>query len=841
MKPFLIRILCFLFVLCATLYMPLTAIAQVYKTTEEISYYDDTSKWVLGQISKVTINGIVISEVTYNVNAQPVMTKAFGKLQQTLTYNTDGTKATIKDGNNNIITMLSWKRGTPQSIQYADGKVVSAVVNDNGWITSATDENSYTNTYSYDTMGRLASIAYPSGDSTGWSSTTQVFESVGGNEYGIAAGHWRQTVMTGNARKITYFDALWRPLLTREYDATNETGTQRFQRFVYDHEGRVTFGSYPGSSDGLSTGVWSTYDALGRMTSVSQDSELGRLTTSTEYLPGNQTRVTDPRGNKTVTGYQVFDQPAYDKPVWIQHPEGAYTDITRDVFGKPLTITRRNSGSSVTNMRRYVYRPDYQTLCKTIEPETGATVMDYDGAGNLSWSAAGLNLASTTDCNLNEASSSGRRVSRSYDARNRLKTLTFPDGNGDQSWSYWPDGLVKQVKTTNNGISTYNSYAYNKRRLPIGESQGQADGETWAIGYSYNANGNLAAHRYPSGQTIDYAPNALGQPTRAGSYATGVSYYPNGAIRQFTYGNGIVHTLTQNARQLPDTSLDAYGGTAFLSDGYDYDTNGNVAAISDGATGRNQRGNRTMAYDGLNRLTSTVSPMFGTASYGYDVLDNLTRVVAPGRDHYYCYDTYWRLTNVKTSGCSGSTVIGLGYDAQGNLNNKNGQGFVFDYGNRLREATGKETYRYDGHGRRTLSTHSSGTIGSMYDQAGVLRYQKNQRQSKATDYIMLGGSLVAEADWLFGSTTPAKDYVNWNAVSGATRYVVEESVDGVTWTSVYEGSDLGWTSLARPSGAYSYRVLACTASGVCSATTNVTHVQRPAIDIVPLLYQLLLS
>ena len=124
------------------------------------------------------------------------------------------------------------------------------------------------------------------------------------------------------------------------------------------------------------------------------------------------------------------------------------------------------------------------------------------------------------------------------------------------------------------------------------------------------------------------------------SYATGASYFPNGALKSFTYGNGIVHTLSQNQRGLPDTSTDAYGATRILSDGYDYDGNGNVAAISDGATGRYQRGNRTMSYDGLDRLTDVTSPMFGTtgAHYTYDPLDNLTHVTAPGRNRYYCYD-----------------------------------------------------------------------------------------------------------------------------------------------------------------------------------------------------------
>ncbi|MBZ3477098.1 RHS repeat protein [Xanthomonas perforans] len=459
----------------------------------------------------------------------------------------------------------------------------------------------------------------------------------------------------------------------------------------------------------------------------------------------------------------------------------------------------------------------------------------------MKWSAAGL--ASDIGCDQTGASATiaTRRVDRAYDSRNRLNALFFPDGNGNQRWTYWPDGLVKQITTINSGVASYNSYAYNKRRLLVGESQGQADGETWAINSIYNANGDLAMHRYPTGMTVDYAPNALGQATQAGGYATGASYYPNGALRQFTYGNGIVHSMVQNARQLPDTSEDAFGGTAVLSDGYDYDANGNVAAITDGASGRNQRGNRTMTYDGLDRLRSTVSPMFGTAEYRYDSLDNLTYVRAPGREHYYCYDPYWHLTNIKINECSGSTVVGLAYDLQGNLTNKNGQAYVFDFGNRLRAATNKESYRYDGNGRRTQAIQSGGSVGSMYDQAGVLRFQKNQRLSRMTEYVLLGGSNVAEVEWTFGQVPAMKDALTWAATSGSVRYVVEESIDGLTWTSVYEGDQTTWTSLSRPSGAYSYRVLACTQDGTCTALPGVSHVKRSAADIIPLLYQLLLN
>lgn len=846
------------------------ASALAYSRTETIEHHDDLSLWVLGQVKRTTTNGSETSRVDYGWMALPWKIYSFGELQQTVSYDSTsaiasgqlGTLKTIADGNNNTTTATAWKRGIPQSIKYPitteapAGATQSAVVDDAGWITSVTDENGYKICYGYDAMGRLNRIIYPSETilsacdtlESNWKATSLVMEPVAVPEYGIGASHWRQTVSTGNVRKISYFDALWRPLVVREYDAANVGGTQRFSRFAYDHEGRMTFASYPGTTDALSTGIWTAYDALGRMTSMSQSSELtspsnpsGLLTTRTEYLPGFQTRVTNPRGLLTTTSYMAYDQPSYDWPTAIVHPEGALTEIVRDVFGKPKAISRRNADTTVALSRHYVYDTNTQRLCKIVEPETRATVLDYDNVGNLLTSASGLNLLSLSSCNTADAAASGRQVQRTYDARNRVSTLSFPDGNGNQRWVYWPDGQVKQITTTNAGVATYNSYAYNRRRLSVGESLSPADGEAWAMSYGYTPNGHLASIRYPSGQVVTYAPNALGQAMEAGTYATGVSYYPNGAIKQFTYGNGIVHMMTQNTRQLPDTSRDTYGDTAFLGDGYDYDHNGNVVAISDGATSRNQRGNRTMTYDGLDRLTQTVSPMFGTATYAYDVLDNLTRVTAPGRDHHYCYDSNWQLTNVKVGGCSDSSVIGLGYDVQGNLNNKNGQIFAFDYGNRLREATGKETYRYDGSGRRTHATNSTGTIRSMYDQGGVLRHQKNARQTTATDYIHLGGSLVGEAEWPMGQLPSTKDYVNWPTVSGAARYVVEESVDGVTWASVYEGSDLAWTSLARPSGTYSYRVLACNAADVCTPASNVTHVQRPAFNIVPMLYQMILS
>lgn len=132
----------------------------------------------------------------------------------------------------------------------------------------------------------------------------------------------------------------------------------------------------------------------------------GLLTTTTQYIGGNQTRVTNPRGQVTISRFQAFDTPEYSSVTAIQHPEGAFTDIVRNVFGKPTTIRRRNADGSQGVTRSYVYDAQQQ-LCKSIEPETGATAFGYDAAGNLAWSASGLALPSASSCDADAAYASG--------------------------------------------------------------------------------------------------------------------------------------------------------------------------------------------------------------------------------------------------------------------------------------------------------------------------------------------------------------------------------------------------------------------------------------------------
>jgi YD repeat-containing protein len=239
------------------------------------------------------------------------------------------------------------------------------------------------------------------------------------------------------------------------------------------------------------------------------------------------------------------------------------------VFSKPRSITRSGNGKSLT--RSYVYDAA-QRLCKTIEPETKATVQDYDDAGNVAWRAPGLSLLSTTDCSTASVPAA-RKISYQYDPLNRLGQTTFGDGSPLIKRDYTPDGLPYTI--TSNGATWTNSY--NKRRLNEQESLVYG-GVTYTFDRRYDANGSLLKVKYPQDSTwLDYNPNALGEPRQVGAYATGIAYHPNGAIAAFRYGNGIVHSLSPNRRGLPEWSQDV----GILKDNYGYDENGNVTSIAD--------------------------------------------------------------------------------------------------------------------------------------------------------------------------------------------------------------------------------------------------------------------
>lgn len=724
-----------------------------YSKTETLTYYDHAGKWVRGQLASKWVDGIEVARGEYDSStANLLRVFQYGRRMQTLAYNADGTVASATDARNFTTTLGNWYRGVPRAIGYPDGTSQSAVVNTQGWVTSVTDQNGFETGYGYDALGRLSSLTPPTGDTVAWAGTTIGFSRAVSSAYGLPAGHWQRTETRGNYRKITYFDGLWRPVIEREWDNADVTGTQRFRAWSYDTAGRLAFEGDPRSTatgiGSFTTGTSTLYDALGRPTTVSRSSELGTLTTRYAYLPGFRQQVTDPRGNSTVTRYLAYDQPVTDWPMVIAGPGGVDTSFHRDVFGKPETITRSGPGVSVT--RHYVYDGD-QRLCKQVEPETRASVFGYDAAGNLSWSAAGISLSTARSCDREWIGSAEKTV-RHYDAMNRVTLVDFPDATVDIATTYTPDGLVS---TLGAGPHVW-KYTYNRLRLPtreLLEHTYQGLIYPYPVDWAYNALGHRTS--FTSGITVDYAPNALGQPTRAGTFATGATYFPDGQLKGFTYGNGSVRSIEQNTRRLPSRIADIRSGVTILDDRFTWDANGNLTNQDDQLNLAG--GDRSLTYDARDRLLSAQISGAPTETFSYDVLDNLSSRQWGSQVSSYHYNAEWQLASI-----SGLNPQSFSYDVRGNQTGRGGRTQVFDRANRLLSVSGAggASYEYDGHGRRTMSWRQNGT-GKMdvYSLDGVLRYTSDNARGGATVYVHLGTQLVAER------------FAHWNGTNVAITYV----------------------------------------------------------------------
>ena len=73
----------------------------------------------------------------------------------------------------------------------------------------------------------------------------------------------------------------------------------------------------------------------------------------------------------------------------------------------------------------------------------------------------------------------------------------------------------------------------------------------------------------------------LVKPPKSGGYATNTQYYPDGQIKAFTFGNGVVHNKQLNAHKLPQLITDSKNDISQLDYSYAYDNQGNIKSQTD--------------------------------------------------------------------------------------------------------------------------------------------------------------------------------------------------------------------------------------------------------------------
>jgi RHS repeat-associated protein len=227
-----------------------------------------------------------------------------------------------------------------------------------------------------------------------------------------------------------------------------------------------------------------------------------------------------------------------------------------------------------------------------------------------------------------------------------------------------------------------------------------------------------------SGVVIDMYDN-IGNLQQVPGFATYSGYNALGQVGSVTYDNGIATTYsyyspTDHPGWLNRLKSIKTGPSYSLQNlTYTYYNNGNIYTITD-ANDANR--SQTFTYDHLDRLTQAQSSVYGTITYSYDQIGNMTYNSQVG-------NYYYNASRPHAVYQAGSSTYG--YDNNGNMTSAPGKTLTYNYDNMPSSINGL-TFVYDYSGHR-VKKNSTIYIGKLYECAG----------SSCTKYIFAGSNRIA--------------------------------------------------------------------------------------------------
>ncbi|MCS4295487.1 YD repeat-containing protein [Comamonas sp. BIGb0152] len=649
--------------------------------TTNISYYVNTSKWIINRPQNESFSGSAISRV-FDGNGNMTSITEDG-ITTSYRYDAQGNMIAKTLPRSQVHSYSSFKRGISQSESQPESISITRQVDDAGNVTLETNGDGRSTKMKYDGLNRITSIDYPAGSSVS-----------------VAYTATTKTATRGALVERTVYNGFGQ--------ATSVTLGGIARKFTVDVLGRRTFESDPDSNAGTTY----QFDILNRVTRISN---ADNTNSSISYGAGSK-RVTDERGKVSIYTYRAYSNPDQQFLMGVSAPEAsASVVITRN--SKDMIASATQAGLT----RSYKYNSNYY-LESITNPETGVTKYGRDAAGNMTSSSVG----------------SSATTRYAYDAQNRLTSISYPSGTPNVSQTYSKTHrLLTASSSTGNRIYTYDANGNMSSETLV------VDGQTFKASYTYNALDQLASISYPSGTTVSYSPNVLGRPTQVSGYVRNVNYWPSGQIRQMNYSNGTSTEYNQNSRLWPSTFTTRRGGGAqYNNNSYSYDGVGNLTSICDSADADY---NRTLGYDDINRLVTSngswgsgsvtyggngniTSQKFGssTRSYNYDSNNKLTSTKNAGADFYYSYDAYGNIVvgdNKKYTYDNASNLICVDCDSQAS----------------------KVVYAYDAQNNRSSIVKSGVKSYEFYNSSHNLLVEYSPAElHKATEYIYLGGKRVAQ-------------------------------------------------------------------------------------------------
>ncbi|MDC3957499.1 RHS repeat-associated core domain-containing protein [Polyangium jinanense] len=226
------------------------------------------------------------------------------------------------------------------------------------------------------------------------------------------------------------------------------------------------------------------------------------------------------------------------------------------------------------------------------DPDRGASEIHYNGFGEVRWSKDAL----------------GRVVHLHHDRLGRLYKREDQDGVTEWVWDVALKGALSEVHSPGGAIERT---LYDVQKGRVSGTELLLGGETFGVGYAYDAFGRPERVRYPEADGVPFEVelglDAAGHLNAVRDAATHEAYWSlsatdgAGRITGEVLGQGISTTRKWFGERDRVASIltTAAGGTTLQDLGYDYDPEQNVRLRRDERQGKTEY----FSHDGLDRLT----------------------------------------------------------------------------------------------------------------------------------------------------------------------------------------------------------------------------------------------
>ena len=735
------------------------------------------------------------------------------------TYDDYGRTATAAtDGMDDTVTYEYDWRGLLTKKTYGNGAYEAYTYTTAGLTLTARDVEGVVTTYTYDDMGRVSTArvgagsgalttayAYLGGDGNGVRRVTvtdpegratttwydengrAVRQSGGGVTVAYRYDYMgNQTVVetlggtAGNRVVRAEYDAVGNRTLAAAVAAANRTklGSHGERLSGYDASADLTtssaydmLGNNTSVTDGRGTTTIYTYDALSRLTGVSQPLSTG-VTATTAYAydqsvtGGVANTVTSANG---VTTTSVFDQSGRKLRDVVTDPDDATESVTTsyayDAHGQVTSVTRQD-GSVV----RYAYdavgnvvSERYFASATAETPEIAITYTYTDGGGRME-SAVQVTGSGETQQSVTTA--------YSYDEYGRVT---------QQRQETEAEAGALTVNYRYNGAGQVTSVSYAKESAQGAVDPGNT--ELHILWYTYDEAGRLSAIYLDEGTASttsptnnkklirSYAYNAYGEIEKVtdntsflagGTLTTELAYTYNdfGLPVKLTYTDvdGETRTVREetnltydgNGNILTEAVTEAYSGSTTKTRTYQYDLgNRLISAAYDGTT-------TTYTYDAVgNRLTRQEGTETAE-TYTYNYLNQLTRVQQGTAVTTYTYDARGNQTQQVQTGTGVTTTTNYGYDLANRLTSTNISN------NAVIPLSTSATYAYNAQGQRVTRVEDEVITHFYYTGSALLFTTVNEYVLQTQNILDPSGTIVAskrfEGQAATGQDPYAEDY-----------------------------------------------------------------------------------